>query len=185
MALIDPRARLAGGFTLIELLVTLSILAIVLALAVPSFNDFIDRGRLTSAADTLYADLQFARSEAIRNNQNVTVSFQSGSAWCYGMVLGSSACDCSVTDSAAANYCSLKRVSAADFSQVSIPDAASITFAASQTGFDPVRGVALSSGAVTLQSTQGKQATVSLALLGRVSLCSPAGTGFTSAYPTC
>lgn len=173
------------GFTLIELLVTLAVLAIVLALAVPSFNDLIDRSRLTSAADTLYADLQFGRSEAIRNNQSVTISFQSGTAWCYGMVLGSSACDCSVTNSAAANYCALKRVSASDFSKVSIPDAASITFASSQTGFDPVRGVALSAGAVTLQSTLGKQATVSLALLGRVSLCSPAGSGFTSAYPSC
>lgn len=174
-----------GGFTLVELLVTLAVLAILLALAVPSFNDLIDRSRLTSAADTLYADLQFARSEAIRNNQNVVVGFQSGSAWCYGMVLGSSACDCSVSNSAAANYCALKRVTAADFSHVSIPDAASITFAASQTGFDPVRGVALAAGAVTLQSTLGKQATVSLALLGRVSLCSPAGSGFTGAYPAC
>ena len=173
------------GFTLIELLVTLAVLAIVLLLAVPSFNDLIDRGRLTSAADTLYADLQFGRSEAIRHNQNVTVSFQSGSAWCYGMVLGSSACDCSVTNSAAASYCALKRVSASDFSKVSIPDAASITFAASQTGFDPVRGIATSAGAVTLQSTLGKEARVSLALLGRVSLCSPAGSSYTSAYPSC
>ncbi|WP_024300981.1 GspH/FimT family pseudopilin [Pseudogulbenkiania sp. MAI-1] len=180
----SPRAR-HRGFTLVELLVTLAVLAILMALAVPSFGDLIDRGRLSSAADTLYADLQFARSEAIRNNQNVVVSFQSGSSWCYGMVLGSSACDCSVSNSAAANYCALKRVTAADFSQVSIPDAASITFAAGQTGFDPVRGVALGSGAVTLQSARGKQATVSLALLGRVSLCSPAGSGFTSAYPSC
>lgn len=173
------------GFTLTELLVTLSIVATLLALAVPSFKDLIDRSRLSSAADMLYADLQFARSEAIRHNQTVTVTFQSGSAWCWGLVQGGTACDCSVTDSTAANYCALKRASTTDFTSVSIPGASSITFTGNQTGFDPVRGIATNAGSITLQSTLGKQAQVSLGLLGRVSLCSPAGSGYTTAYPSC
>lgn len=165
------------GFTLTELLAALSIAAILLALAVPAFNDLIDRGRLTSAADRLYADMQFARSEAIRNNQNVTISFQvaSGStAGCYGMVLGGGSCDCSV-----ANSCTLKQVSATDLTGVSMLTASSTL------GFDPIRGIATNTSTATLQSTKGLQAQVSVALLGRVSLCSPAGSGYTTAYPSC
>lgn len=173
-----------GGFTVIEMLVTMMIVAVLLALAVPMFQDFMDRGRLVSAADSLVADLQLARTEAIRNNQNVMVSFQSGNGWCYGLIVSGTACNCSVTGAASAGYCSLKRVASTDFNSVTIPNASAITFASNQTGFDPVRGTALNAGEVTLESTGGRQAKVSLALLGRVGLCAPASSNITS-YPTC
>jgi type IV fimbrial biogenesis protein FimT len=175
------------GFTLIELMVTLAVAAILLALAVPSFKSLIDKYKLTSAVDTLYSDFQFARGEAIRNNQNVYISFQSGTAWCYGMVLGNAACSCSQTTASASDYCGLKLVSAGGSNNVSIPGASSITFNANQTGFEPARGITLNgnTGYVMLQSGLGLQARVNLSVLGRISVCSPAGSGYTGAYPSC
>ncbi len=175
---------LARGFTLLELMVTVSVAMILAAMAVPSFSSQMENYRLQAASERLYADLQFARLEAIRSNQNVRVSFTSGSQWCYGLILGETACDCSVSVSSASNYCSLKRVTHADFSRVSIPDAASITFSDRKTGFDPVRGIALNAGSVTLQSTAGNQARIMLAALGLVTVCAPAGTNL-SGYPAC
>ena len=61
------------GFTLVEMLVVMAISAILIAAAVPSFQALIASTRASSASGTLLSNLEYARSEAIRRNQNVTV----------------------------------------------------------------------------------------------------------------
>ncbi|MFN3957350.1 MAG: GspH/FimT family pseudopilin [Tepidimonas ignava] len=62
-----------GGFTLIELMVTLTVLAILLAIGVPSLQSFVTSSRLRAATQDLFESLQTARMEAIRRNLRVTV----------------------------------------------------------------------------------------------------------------
>jgi len=62
------------GFTLIELMVTIAILAIVLTVAVPGFQDFIARNRLAAATNELVSALALARSEAVKRATRVTVA---------------------------------------------------------------------------------------------------------------
>src|SRR5690606_35774436 len=82
-----PGASAVGGFTLIELLVTLAVLAVVLGLAVPSFQGIIQQNRLTAATNELVAAVQLARAESIRRNRQVVLcptlngSTCSGSDW--------------------------------------------------------------------------------------------------------
>ena len=64
------------GFTLIELMVGVAIIAIVLAIVVPSFHDFILVQRLKSINAQVVTDLQWARSEAVSRGQPVRVRFQ-------------------------------------------------------------------------------------------------------------
>ena len=45
------KKTLAGGFTLIELMIVLAIAALLLALALPSYNDSVRRGRRGDASD--------------------------------------------------------------------------------------------------------------------------------------
>jgi type IV fimbrial biogenesis protein FimT len=61
------------GFTLVELLVTLAVLAVILTIAVPGFQDFVRRNRLASETNNLVSALAIARSEAIKRGQIVTV----------------------------------------------------------------------------------------------------------------
>lgn len=66
------------GLTLIELLVTISIAAILLTIAVPSFQDFLARNRLDGATSDFMASLAYARSEAIRRGVRVTMRNTAG-----------------------------------------------------------------------------------------------------------
>lgn len=58
---------------MLELLVVLTILAILLTLAVPLMGEVIQRNRLAADASLFVVDLAFARSEAIKRRQPVTL----------------------------------------------------------------------------------------------------------------
>ena len=59
------------GFTVFELMVALAVAAILLGLAGPSFESFIDRQRMKAAVSSLHMDLQAARSQAVFRNAEV------------------------------------------------------------------------------------------------------------------
>jgi len=65
--------RYNQGFTLVELVVTLAVAAIVMAAAVPSFQNFIQNNRITAQANELVTALNLARSEAIKRGVPVRV----------------------------------------------------------------------------------------------------------------
>lgn len=74
----------ANGFTLVELMVTVAVLAILSAIAIPSFTSLINSNRLVSQANEVVAAIQGARSEAIRYNQRVYVCSSSNGSSCSG-----------------------------------------------------------------------------------------------------
>ena len=61
------------GFTLIELLVVMTISAILIAAAVPSFQWMMARNRVADATNLLLSNLEAARMEATRRNNTVTL----------------------------------------------------------------------------------------------------------------
>lgn len=65
--------KLERGFTLIELLVAVAIVAILATLAAPSFVRLIADNNLSTQANSLLADLRFARGEAIKRGINITL----------------------------------------------------------------------------------------------------------------
>lgn len=77
-----------NGFTLIELLVTIAIVVIVVGFAVPSFMQMIASNRTSTYANELVASLSFARSEAVKSGEAVTLQ-NSGAAgaWHSGWVV--------------------------------------------------------------------------------------------------
>ncbi len=82
--MIKPTNSNSLGFTLIELLTTLAIVAIIMGIAVPSFQGIIANNRLTTQANSMVGALNIARSEAAKLNKMVTVRKNSsgwGSGW--------------------------------------------------------------------------------------------------------
>lgn len=71
-----------SGFTLIELMVTLSIAAILMGIAVPSFQTTIKSNRIVTQTNQLVTALNLARSEAIKRGVQVTVCKSADRATC-------------------------------------------------------------------------------------------------------
>ena len=65
---------------MIELMVTLAVAAIVVSMAVPSFQSVVNGNKLAAAANELVASLQVARMEAIRRNQRAGVCASTNTA---------------------------------------------------------------------------------------------------------
>lgn len=53
------------GFTLVELMIAVVVLAVLAGIALPNFRDFTRRSAVTTQANGVLADLQYARNDAI------------------------------------------------------------------------------------------------------------------------
>lgn len=71
----------ARGLTLIELLVVLTIGAILLAVGLPNFQDFIRDQRVRAIASDMVGDFALARAEAVRYSTRVVIA-RAGFAGC-------------------------------------------------------------------------------------------------------
>ncbi len=79
-----PSDHTNRGFTMIELLVTISIAAIMLTIAIPSFQSFLLNSSLTGHTNDLVLALASARSEAVKRGVNVSVCASSDASTCTG-----------------------------------------------------------------------------------------------------
>lgn len=82
----------SAGFTVVELLVVLSIVAVLAAMAGPSFSAMMNSYKQKSTASLVYTDLNLARNEAIKRNTRVLMCAAStcgatGASWQSGWVV--------------------------------------------------------------------------------------------------
>lgn len=75
-----PKSRLAG-FSLIELLIGVAIMAILLGLAMPSFQAWLQNTQIRNGAESVQNGLQRARAESVGRNTNVEFVLGAGSSW--------------------------------------------------------------------------------------------------------
>ncbi|WP_254276448.1 GspH/FimT family pseudopilin [Halomonas sp. 3H] len=69
-----------AGFTLIELLVTVAVLSVMATIVFPNFSTLLARSSMSSSFNGVVAGLNYARSEAVRNREDVTVTVGSDEA---------------------------------------------------------------------------------------------------------
>jgi len=186
-------ANPSPGFTLVELMVALVVLAILVALAVPSFTDFFERGRVRNAAEDLVSLVSNARAEAVKHDLDVSIAMKgSGTNWCAGGngavaptggVPAATADTCNCTDTA---QCLI------DGNRYAVEPGAhpDITIGAlpADMVFDSNMGVLVPLGdrQITLTSRSGKyDVRVQINALGQAMACTPPGKPTMSSLPSC
>ncbi len=160
-----------SGFTLVELMITISVVAFLMAIAIPSFLQTLDKRRLIGAADNLLANLHHAQTESIKTNAQILTTFTEGTNWSY--VVNSSP---SQTTSGA-NY---QGTSLNAVTPRVAPAVLTITF-------DPKRGTMLqapgaATSLITITSALGLQLGLEVSLLSHMRICTPNSVG---GYPAC
>lgn len=164
------------GVTLIETMVIVAVVAIITMVALPSFGTLLEKMRLRSAAEALYSELHFARSEALKRKENMVVTFAwNASEWRYGT-------DTAVCDPFTLDDCE-RVVSSDDHPGISLTDD-DVDFNGNFTGFEPMlgtstfseSGVTLHNGTATFSSPSGMTKAVIVAPIGRIKISKHYGT---------
>ncbi len=195
--------RQASGFTLIELMIVMVIVAIGVTLSVPTFRAIIEKRQLTSATEEIAAFMNFARSEAIKRNQDVIVNMRrtGHDAWCIGVTLGTIPCDCREPDDTNNLLCEIEDVPRRmdQAAVLSNPDYELMHSMSSGTSddnftFDSIRGTLLDLNTVNFQmhthtgsgETREYQLEVNIWPTGQVSICTATGRKLLMRqFPTC
>jgi type IV fimbrial biogenesis protein FimT len=162
------------GFTVLELLVVLTIVIILALITVPSFLSFNREFHVTAVGENLLYNLQYARSEAIKRNANVYVTFNTTDPWCYGISLTAN-CNCNSLGS-----CTLGAFKSATTQQTTMSTSG---LTSNSLIFEGTRG-ATTNGKTTITFTVYGQTTamsVETTALGNMQMCSPNIGG----YPVC
>lgn len=159
------------GINLIELLIVLAITVILTLISIPTFISLVQNHRLAATAENLYYNLQYARTEAIKRNATVYVSFTTGDNWCYGINVGST-CDCTTAGS-----CSIATIKTAAPQEISVSESG---YGSNYISFESTHGAANASGTITLTLYQKSTLiTISIGMLGNLQLCSTGISGYT------
>lgn len=177
------------GFSLLELMIVIVVASILLAIAMPAWEGFGDRGKVRSAAQALAGDLTYARSESLARGTGASLSLSiitDGAVdWCYAITTDT-ACDCRVEDPEEPGFCALAIAgeqanrgnrSATYGANVALSE---VTFAPVDdiptARFDSLRLLTSVGSAVFTAGSYSVQA--KLGALGQVTLCSDSGLGF-------
>lgn len=137
---------------MIELMVVLVVTALVMALAVPSFKETIERRRIEGAGNELSADLQYTRSLAATRNTSVALT----------------------TDSTGTSYTIADSSGGTTHKTVTL--ATSLTITASTTvTYENVRGTSNAASLTISSSNSTDQIRVTTNIMGRVQMCIPSG----------
>ena len=136
----SPRGE--RGLTMIELIIGIAIMALVLALGMPSISQWLSNSQIRTAAEGVLAGLQLARGEAVRRNTNVrfqlvsdltsacTVS-TSGTHWIVSLAAPAGKCNIAPSDTTAPQTIQIRDGTETPKAALAATGAALVTFTGS------------------------------------------------------
>ena len=169
-----------------------TIVGILATIAVPSFQALLERNRLKQVVEGLKSDLQWMRTETIKQSCNLKASFTTGAAWSYQIFIppavpGSTCAIQHVNNgcaAAATANCNIRTVNSAPFPGTTMGTVVFSNPPPTEAEFDFRRGEAKRNGRVEL-SSPNHIIKVVVDPVGRVKICNIAGSNGLPSYPDC
>ena len=177
------------GFTLVEVLMSVVLIAIGMALALPSYRDMVEKRQVTNGVEQLASFVNSAQGAAMKTNKEVWVSWARAGAseWCIGANVENS-CDCTADDACQINGQDYVIDASHASPQVSMQSIGS-GGDDNAYGFDPIRGLMTDlndSLALEIHSQSGDfRLSLMVNNTGRVILCSPDADYAVPGYALC
>ena len=170
-------------------MIVIVVASVLLAIAMPAWQGFGDRGKVKSAAQALAGDLAYARSESLARGTGASVSLSivtdEALDWCYAITTNTG-CDCRVDDPEEPGFCALL-ISGEQATRMNSSAAYGARVAMNAVTFAPVDGIptahfdslrSLNSVGSAVFTAGRYSVQVKLGALGQVTLCSDSGLGF-------
>jgi type IV fimbrial biogenesis protein FimT len=171
--LIRPSRQFSEGVTLIELVVTIGVLAIIVAFAVPSYQDLSQRRALQGVANGIMSAIATAKEEAIKRDAVLRVQFSDfGGGLCVGVNSDDTPCDCATAGSCpVVGYPSETR----ELRMVTTKTAPAFTGSGKGFSIDPKTGMLtdpVNTGEMELQTPMGHAVKIRVNAMVRARMCS-------------
>lgn len=175
--------RRQKGLTLVEVMIVVAIIAILSAIAAPSFSRLIEQYSINVISEKMATDIKFARSESIRTQRPVffysTASANTATGnRCWGIgnlavgtpvTAANSVCSCATNACTVSNYSTNK--------QFGVGAATSIAFN---------QNLPTAANRIALTSSNGAfQIQINVNPVGNITRCVPAGSPTFARLPTC
>lgn len=173
------------GMTLIELLLSVAIVAVLVAVAVPSMYEFIMRKKVEGVADELIVDLRYLRSMVAKNNRPGRIHFgKTATDTCYTVYHHNALADCDCTSDPVCNFSTI------ELKTVRLPGTGKVSVVPTEGSGDKLEfsapvGLPKTGNTIdiTIKADSGGQVRLFTTATGRPQLCSVSG--HAAAYPAC
>jgi type IV fimbrial biogenesis protein FimT len=166
-----PRACRQRGLTLIESLVAVAITSVATGVALPGFQQALQKRHLDGAAAQLHTDMQLARSLAVAQNRTLRISFKTGSYGSCYVVHSGSANDCSC-DASGVPACS-NGAHALRSVNFEATGAVQLRSNVASMVLDPTKGTVSPTGTLQVVGRDNRAVHLVVNVMGRARLCTP------------
>lgn len=162
-------------------MISIAIVAILLSITIPSFNDFFEKNRVKRAAEEVYGLVTKARADSVIHDSDMSLSVSGGANWCVGYATTAGcACGGATCVVSVGGVDVTQVVSSLNFRDISIAG----DFGGGST-FNGVKGTA-DPGSVTLSSADNRwKLSVAVSRVGRVRICAHTDSVTTMGYTAC
>jgi len=173
----------SAGHTLIEICLTLAVSALLVAMSASAVDGLIAARVVEGAAAEFAQDIQYARTQAVAVNRNITIAFRNsgpGTVACYTLYTGvTGACDC---QSSGDSICT---EGSSPLKTVVIPPAYGVTMVANvpRMLIENGRGLVTPTGYMSVASRDRMALKQTVNIVGRVRTCSSGSS--VAGYPRC